>query len=159
MREQATVLTETQEKPRAKTLFNNPLLYSSILVATALIIVLWIFYSRWQENHSIERRSREEASRRHLENDRIALEQLGGTQLAIQSFYASPGAVHKGESVQLCYSVANAKVVKLEPQLNEVWPSYARCVNVSPAKTTTYTLTISDASGNTKSQTLQVNVR
>jgi hypothetical protein len=153
------VLTDTRENPRPKTLFKNPLLYSSLLVVIALFVVPWILYSRWQENRSIERRTREEASRKQLENDRIALEQLGGKELAIQNFYASPGAVHKGESVQLCYGVANAKVVKLEPQPNEVWPSYARCVSVSPARTTTYTLTISDDSGNTKSQALQVNVR
>jgi hypothetical protein len=153
------VLTDTRENPRPKTLFKNPLLYSSLLVVIALFVVPWILYSRWQENRSIERRTREEASRKQLENDRIALEQLGGKELAIQNFYASPGAIHKGETVQLCYGVANAKVVKLEPQPNEVWPSYARCVSVSPAKTTTYTLTISDDSGNTKSQALQVNVR
>lgn len=153
------MLTDTPAKPRTRTLFKNPLLYSSLLVGTALLVVLWIFYSRWQENRSIERRTREEASRKQLENDRIALEQLGGKELAIQSFYASPGAIHKGESVQLCYGVANAKAVKLEPQANAVWPSYARCVNVSPAKTTTYTLTISDVSGNTKSQSLEVSVR
>ena len=153
------MLTDTPAKPRTRTLFKNPLLYSSLLVGTALLVVLWIFYSRWQENRSIERRTREEASRKQLENDRIALEQLGGKELAIQSFYASPGAIHTGESVQICYGVANAKAVKLEPQPNAVWPSYARCVNVSPAKTTTYTLTISDASGNTKSESLQVSVR
>ena len=153
------MLTDTRENPRPKTLFKNPLLYSSLLVVIALFVVPWILYSRWQENRSIERRTREEASRKQLENDRIALEQLGGKELAIQNFYASPGAIHKGETVQLCYGVANAKVVKLEPQPNEVWPSYARCVSVSPAKTTTYTLTISDDSGNTKSQALQVNVR
>ncbi len=153
------MLTDTQEQHRGKTLFKNPLLYSSLLVVTALLVVLWILYSRWQENRSIERRTREETARKQLESDRIALEQLGGKELAIQSFYASPGAIHKGESVQLCYGVANAKAVKLEPQPNAVWPSYARCVNVSPAKTTEYTLTISDASGNTKSQSLQVNVR
>ncbi len=153
------MLTDTQEQHRGKTLFKNPLLYSSLLVGTALLVVLWILYSRWQENRSIERRTREETARKQLESDRIALEQLGGKELAIQSFYASPGAIHKGESVQLCYGVANAKAVKLEPQPNAVWPSYARCVNVSPAKTTEYTLTISDASGNTKSQSLQVNVR
>jgi hypothetical protein len=153
------VLTDTPVKPRAKTLFKNPLLYSSLLVGAALLVVIWIFYSRWQENHSIERRTREEASRKQRENDRIALQQLGGKELAIQSFYASPGAFHKGESLQLCYGVANAKVVKLEPQPNAVWPSYARCVNVSPPKTTTYTLTVSDAAGNTKSQSVQVNVR
>lgn len=153
------MLTDTEAKPRTKTLFKNPLLYSSLLVGTALLVVLWILYSRWEENRSIERRTREETARKQLESDRIALEQLGGKELAIQSFYASPGAIHKGESVQLCYGVANAKAVKLEPQPNAVWPSYARCVNVSPAKTTEYTLTISDASGNTKSQLLQVNVR
>jgi len=153
------VLTDTPAKPCAKTLFKNPLLYSSLLVGTALLVVLWIFYSRWQENRSIERRTREEASRKQRKNDRIALQQLGGKELAIQSFYASPGAIHKGESLQLCYGIANAKVVKLEPQPNAVWPSYARCVNVSPPKTTTYTLTISDAAGNTKSQSVQVNVR
>ena len=153
------MLTDTREQHRRKTLFKNPLLYSSLLVGTALLVVLWILYSRWQENRSIERRTREETARKQSENDRIALEQFGGKELAIQSFYASPGAIHKGESVQLCYGVANAKAVKLEPQPNAVWPSYARCVNVSPAKTTEYTLTISDASGNTKSQSLQVNVR
>jgi hypothetical protein len=48
--------------------------------------------------------------------------------------------------------------VTLEPQPNAVWPSYARCVSVSPARSTTYTLTISDASGNTRTQSLQVTV-
>lgn len=153
------MLTDTPEKPRTKTLFKNPLLYSSLLVGTTLFVVLWILYSRWQENRVIEQRTRDEASRKQTENDRLALEQFGGKELAIQSFYASPGAVRKGESVQLCYGVANAKEVKLEPQPNAVWPSYARCVNVSPAKTTTYTLTISDASGNTKTQSLEVVVR
>jgi len=153
------VLADIQDKPRAKTLLKNPVLYSSIVVGTALLVVLWILYSRWQGNRLIERRTRQEISRKQLENDRLTLEQLGGKELAIQSFYASPGAIHRGESVQLCYGVANAKNVKLEPQPNAVWPSYAYCVNVSPAKSTTYTLTISDASGNTKTESLKVVVK
>jgi hypothetical protein len=155
---QLAVLTNAQGKPPAKPVLKNPLLYSSVVVSVALLVVLWILFSRWQENRSIERRAREENSRKQLENDRIALEQLGGKDLAIQSFYASPRAIHKGETVQLCYGVANAKTVKLEPQSNAVWPSHARCVIVSPQKTTTYTLTISDASGNTQTQSLQVKV-
>ncbi len=147
-----------QSPPKTKTAFKNPLLYSSLLVGIVILVVAWIFFSRWQRNLSIERRSREENSRKQLETDRVALEQFGGKELAIQSFYASPGAIHKGDSVQLCYGVANAKTVKLEPQPNAVWPSYARCVSVSPAKSTTYTLTISDASGNTKTESLQVKV-
>ena len=156
------MLTESQKlqhtQPNSKSILKKPLLYSSILLGIALLVVGWILFSRWQENLAIERRSREEESRKRLESDRIALEQLGGKELAVQSFYASPGAIHKGESVQLCYGVANAKVVKLEPQPNSVWPSHARCVSVSPAKTTTYTLTITDAEGNTQTQSLQVKV-
>ena len=82
---------------------------------------------------------------KQLESDRPAVEHLGGKDLAIQSFYASPGAIHAGETVQLCYDVANATAVTLKPQSNAVWPSRSRCVEVSPSKSTTYTLTITDA--------------
>jgi len=141
-----------------KTALRSPLLYSSMVVGLILLFTVWTLFSRWQQNQAIERRAREEKSRQQLETDRIVLERLGGKELAIQSFYASPGAIHKGDSVQLCYGVANAKTVTLEPQPNAVWPSYARCVSVSPAKSTTYTLSISDASGNTRTQSLQVTV-
>jgi hypothetical protein len=152
------MLTDTKQKSPAKSALKNPLLYSTVVLGIALLVVLWILFSRWQQNHSIERRAREENARKQMESDRTALEQLGGNNLAIQSFYASPGAIHKGESAQLCYGVANAKSVKLEPQPNEVWPSHARCVSVSLQKTTTYTLTISDAAGETQIQSLQVRV-
>jgi len=152
------MLTDTQQKPPAKSAFKNPLLYSSVVVGIALLVVVWILFSRWQENRSIERRAHDESARKQRESDRATLEQLGGKDLAIQSFYASPGAIHKGESVQLCYGVANAETVKLEPQPNAVWPSYARCISVSPQKTTTYTLTISDVSGHTLTQSVQVKV-
>jgi hypothetical protein len=147
-------------QPPAKTnsALKNPLLYSSMLVGIVLLFTVWTLFSRWQENLAMERRWREEKARKQLEDDRVALEQLGGKELAIQSFYASPEAIHKGESTQLCYGAANAKTVQLEPQPNAVWPSYARCVAVSPAQNTVYTLTISDASGNTKTQSLRVTV-
>ena len=147
-----------QPSPKTKSAFKNPLLYSSMLVGIVLLFVFWTLFSRWQDNHAMERRAREEKSRQQLESDRVTLERLGGKELAIQNFYASPGAIRRGESVQLCYGVANAKTVTLEPQPTAVWPSYSRCVSVSPARTTTYTLTISDASGNTKTQSLQVTV-
>jgi hypothetical protein len=151
-------LGNPHEPPTSRSILANPLLYSSVVLGIAALAVLWIMLSRWQQNRYVERRAAEEKSHKQSENDRIALEQLGGKELAIQSFYASPGAIHKGESVQLCYGVANAKTVTLDPQPNPVWPSYARCVTVSPAKTTTYSLTISDASGNSKTQTLTVTV-
>jgi len=150
------MLTST-EQPETK--LRNPLLYSSIVVGMALLVVTWVMLSRWLENRRIEQRTRDEQSQRQRENDARAVEALGGKELSIQSFYAAPGAILRGESVQLCYDVANATSVKLEPQSAPVWPSHARCVSVSPAKTTTYTLTITDAAGNTKTASLEVKVR
>ena len=149
----------TQPAPPTKRLPKNPLLYSSIILGVAFLTVGWILFSRWEENRRIETRNREEAARKQRESDRVALEQLGGKELTIQSFYVSPGVIHRGQAAQLCYGVANAKTVKLEPQSSPVWPSYARCVDVTPKKDTTYTLTIADAAGNTKTATVEVKVR
>ena len=151
------MISESNQPP--KNIFKNPLLYSSATLAVAFFIVAGVLASRWLDNRRIDRQATEERTQKQLAQDRVALEQMGGKEFAIQNFYASPGAVRRGETVQLCYGVANAKTVKLEPQTNPVWPSYARCVEVTPSKTTTYTLTIQDAAGNTKSQTLEVKVR
>jgi hypothetical protein len=145
-------------EPQTKSLFKNPLLYSSFALVIVAVVVAWILFSRWQENSQIDRQSVVAKNEKQKENDRTALDQFGGKALGIQSFYASPGAVHRGESVQLCYGVANAKTVKLEPQPNPVWPSYSRCVDVTPTKTTTYTLTVEDGSGNPKTQPVEVKV-
>jgi cbb3-type cytochrome oxidase subunit 3 len=145
--------------PPPKSIFKNPSLYSYTVLVLSIFSVAWIFFSRWEQNRSIENRARQERTQKQLEEDRATLEQMGGKELAIQTFYATPGSIRRGETVQLCYGVANAKTVTLEPQSNPVWPSYSRCVDVTPAKTTTYTLTISDISGHTKSQSLEVRVR
>jgi hypothetical protein len=148
-----------QPDPPKKSAFKNPLLYSWIALGITALVVCGILFSRWLENRRYEEHAKEERAQKQREQDRATLEQLGGKELAIQNFYASPGAIRRGESVQLCYGVANAKTVKLEPQSNPVWPSYSRCVDVTPTKSTTYTLTIADAAGNTKTQSLEVKVR
>jgi hypothetical protein len=145
--------------PSTKSIFRNPSFYSWSVIGIVALVVGCILLSRWLENRAFENRIRQERTEKQRENDRIALEQMGGKDLAIQNFYAVPGVIRRGETVQLCYGVANAKSVKLEPQSNPVWPSYSRCVDVTPAKTTTYTLTIADASGHTISQSLQIQVR
>jgi flagellar biosynthesis/type III secretory pathway M-ring protein FliF/YscJ len=147
-----------QSDTPAKLNFKNPFLYSWGVLVIAVFVVVWILFSRWRENRYIESRAKEEQAQKQREQDRATLEQMGGKELAIQNFYAIPAEIRRGQSVQLCYGVANAKTVKLEPQSNPVWPSYARCVDVTPTKTTTYTLTIADAAGNTKTQSLEVKV-
>jgi hypothetical protein len=145
--------------PETKSPFKNPLLYSSIAVLIVVVYVGWIFISRNLENRGIERRASEKRAELQQQQDRNTVEQMGGKELAIQSFYGSPGMVHRGETVQLCYAVANAKTVTLVPQDSPVWPSYSRCVDVKPAKTTTYTLTAQDAAGHSVTQTLEIKVR
>jgi hypothetical protein len=137
----------------------NPLFYSSLVVVISAVVVAWILFSRWQENRQIESKVAQQRAQEQKDNDKVALEQFGGKELAIQSFYASPGIAARGQSVQICYGVANAKTVTLEPQDNPVWPSYNRCVDVTPKKDTTYTLTIDDGAGHTQTQQLDVKVR
>jgi hypothetical protein len=143
----------------AKSLLKNPLVYSSAVLVVALLGVVFVMFSRWQDSRNMERQAARERAEKQHEQDRMAVEELGGKEFRILSFYASPSVLRRGESAQLCYGVANAKTVKLEPQPQPVWPSAAHCVDVSPVKSTTYTLTIEDAAGKTLAQDVLVKVR
>jgi hypothetical protein len=139
--------------------FRNPLLYTSMLLLIALVYVGGTFYVRRQQSREIEKRAADAAAAKERTNDALTVEQLGGSEFKILNFYATPPVVHAGETVQLCYGVSNAKTVKLEPQTNPIWLSVSRCVDVTPKKTTEYTLTIEDGNGNSKTSTLTVQVR
>ena len=75
----------------------------------------------------------------------------------ITQFYAEP-AIARGEKTSVCYGVANAKTVKIDPPVESLWPTVARCFPVSPVKDTTYTLTAQDAAGKSVSQSIEVRV-
>jgi hypothetical protein len=142
-----------------KSPFKNPFLYSSLLILGVVLYVSYVLYARYQSGKEYERQTRERRNEQRREDDRLAVEQLGGSELAIRGLYVSPRAIHPGEAAQLCYDVANAKSVTLDPPVGEVWPSHSRCLNISPRKTTTYTLTINDRAGKTVSQTVELPVR
>jgi hypothetical protein len=144
--------------PQKKSIFRNPLLYSSCVVAVISLYVVGVLVSRWLANRTYERRQQQQLEERQREEDRAALEQMGGTELAIQMFYVSPPVIHRGQTAQLCYGVANAKSITIEPNAGRVWPSYSRCVDITPSTTTIYTLTITGASGASKSQSVTVKV-
>ena len=59
----------------------------------------------------------------------------------ITQFYASPASPPQGEKTLLCYGVENATEVRLNPPIERVWPTIARCFNVDSTKSTTYKLT------------------
>lgn len=139
--------------------FRNPLLYTSSLLMLGMLYAAGNLYLRREDERERARRVAEAAAATRRADDQRTVEELGGSEFKILNFYAMPGAVKRGEAVQLCYGVSNAKKVTLEPQTNAVWPSFSRCVEVAPKKTTEYTLTADDGNGNSKTSTITVVVQ
>jgi hypothetical protein len=134
-------------------------IYIVVSIVAFLVVGLyigWVFYSRWAANQAIA----EKATEKVRTQDEKTFDLMGGDRFEILVFAANPPIIHAGEKSSLCYSVSNAKEVKIEPKTEEpVWPAYSRCVHVSPRKTTKYTLTIDDGAGRTKTAAVDVEVR
>jgi hypothetical protein len=132
------------------------LIVSVVAFLLAGLYVGWTFYSRWEENQTLV----EKAAEKQRSQDQRTVDAMGGNRFEILGYTAYPTEIHAGEKSKLCYSVSNAKGVKIEPQADEpVWPAFSRCVNVSPRKTTKYTLTIDDGAGQTKTATVEVKIQ
>jgi hypothetical protein len=132
---------------------------TSIAVVIAAIYAASVLLYRWDQNRNYRAKSKEQAAAAQRAEDESSIEAMGGTQFAILNFYASPGEVRRGENVQMCYGVANAKSVKIEPDIGRgTWPSVSRCVEIEPKQTTTYTLTAEDGHGKAKSASLTIKV-
>ena len=61
-------------------------------------------------------------------------------RVRILRFDASVGTLSPGEKAQLCYSVENAKSVRISPWMSGVDPSVSRCIEIGPVRTTHYTI-------------------
>lgn len=134
------------------------LAWSAVVPILGLIYASVVLYSRREENRAFEREALEKKHAQDEEDAKRMVDALGGSRFQILNFYGSPGVIRRGETAQLCYGVANAKSVEIEPRTDGAWPSYSRCVDVAPKKTTTYTLTTKDAAGNTKTATVTIEV-
>jgi hypothetical protein len=130
-------------------------LVTLIVFGLAVVYLVGVFYTRWHG----ERLVQEQTAAAKREQDQRVFQMMGGDRFDILKFFPYPGEIQRGDSTMLCYSVSNAKSVTLEPQSNAVWPAFERRVSVAPKKTTTYTLTATDAAGHTKSATATVEVR
>jgi hypothetical protein len=127
-----TLVSDTpssQDRP----LWKNPFVIGAPILLIVALYSGWIVFSRWNENRQIEERAKAAAAQKRSEEDRLTVEAMG-------------------------YGVANAKTVALDPPAGPMWPSYGRCIDVKPNKTTTYTLTASDAAGHSVSQTFTIKV-
>lgn len=128
---------------------------SSLVLGTTLLYVCLVFLSRWQRDREIEDQS---AAKKRAEA-KSAFDAMGGNNFEILNFYASPGFIKRGESLQLCYGTSNAESVHINPEIRGIHPGLSRCVRVAPQKTTKYTLTAEDSAGHIKTATVVVQVR
>ncbi|MGD0620523.1 MAG: hypothetical protein ABSB67_23055 [Bryobacteraceae bacterium] len=126
--------------------------WTSVLLVLALLWTGWVFLSRHRDIVEAQR----EAAERVARADQQTLSQLGGDRLTVLDFYASPGAIHRGTHVSLCYGVSNAVSVLIEPDLGSWKPAISRCIDIEPKRTTSYTLTAKSASGQTETATAKV---
>jgi hypothetical protein len=147
------------QTPQTKPLRRNPYIYSGLVLVIVAAYVLFVLLSRYESNRAYERQNERKAAELQRESDRNAIEQLGGSELAIRAFYIAPGEIRRGETAQICYDVANAKTVTLDPPSGEVWPSHNRCLDISPKQATTYTLTIADSAGQTATRRAELKVK
>lgn len=129
--------------------------YTTALTVAVALYVGWILYSRYQNAAEAER----ELQQKRVEADRKVVAAYGGDQLKILSFGATKGEISPGEPVTMCYGVANAVHVTIEPGVEPIKPAVTHCLEISPEKTTTYTLQAEDAAGNSKSVSLTIRVR
>lgn len=131
------------------------LLIFAVAFGIAVLYLAGVFYNRRQQDRALAAQRAE----RQREQDQQAVEFMGGDRFEILNFYASPGVIHRGDTVDLCYGVSNAKSLALSPPDGPVWPAFSHCLQVSPRKTTTYTITASSNSGETKTASVQIEVR
>jgi hypothetical protein len=125
-----------------------------IPVIAAFLYSGWVLYRRGAENRQIDATHEQ----RRAEQDAEILEKLGGGELKVVTFYANPPVLRRGQRGLLCYGVVNAKTVATEPPIPDLGPALSRCVEASPAQTTTYTLTAEDEKGNKVSSSAIIRV-
>jgi hypothetical protein len=82
-----------------------------------------------------------------------------GTSVKILQFYTATREIGPGEKAILCYGVVNATAVRLDPPVERLWPAVSRCFDVTPVKSTRYTITAEGAEHTTVSESIEVTVR
>jgi hypothetical protein len=129
-----------------------------VTLLTAVIACMylgWVYYSRWNENRALVRRMAEPEEAR----ERAIVDAYGGGRLTILGFYAAPASIRRGAKAKLCYGGSNSKTVRIEPPVDNVWPSFSRCVEVAPESDTVYRLIAEDAGGHRDIATTVVKVK
>jgi hypothetical protein len=122
-----------------------------IMWVPVLISVLytgWVFWQRHREQTPVQPAK--------VERDPLA---AYGKTLKILQFYTSAAEIAPGSKALMCYGVVNATAVRLDPPVESVWPAVSRCFEVTPSKTTRYTLTAEGADHASVSESVEIVVK
>jgi hypothetical protein len=141
---------------RSKGVAGTLLPYTTILLVIVALYVAWIFYSRWRDKRQAEQHAAEAEA---VQQKNVVDQVFGSGQVKLLNFSISPIRLHRGESARLCYGVSNAVSVIIEPHVEDTKPSYNHCLDISPGKNTTYTLTAKDKAGHVETGSLTVTVQ
>ena len=142
------------ESNKATTALRRALPYLTVGAFIAVGYDGCVFYSRWNEAHE----ARKAEARKQAEEQRRIVDQFGGDRLKILAFYASPGAIRRGDHALICYGVNEAENVRIEPPVEQLHPALSRCFQVSPDRDTDYKLTAQDRAGHMITQSLSIKV-
>jgi hypothetical protein len=135
-------------------LLRRTLPFLTIALLAALAYDGCVFYSRWSYARQAERAHRE----KEAVDARKALDMLGGGSLKILSFYATPGAIRRGDHTSLCFGEIGAQSVRMEPAIQTLHPALSYCLQVSPTKDTEYKLIAEDGAGHSATSTVTIRV-
>jgi hypothetical protein len=145
---------EPDSNPRSP--FKSILPYTSVLTIIVVLYVAYVMYSRHQATVDAERAAEDQKLQAEKKvNDQI----FGSGEVKFVTLEAADATVRPGQTTELCYGVVNATSVKIDPPIEDIKPSSRHCMEIAPKKTTTYTVTASDAKGNSKSLKLTIRVK
>jgi hypothetical protein len=130
--------------------------YTTVLTIIVAVYVAWVMYSRYASDKEAVQKAQESAAAAEQQRN-ATITQHG--ELTFTTFYASDATVAPGQSTRLCYGVINAKTVKIEPPIEQLRPTERHCMDISPKKTTTYSITAADDAGRSKTLSLSVKVK
>jgi hypothetical protein len=133
---------------------------AQIPLTVALVITLaylaYVFLARrTAEEHYEERQQRAEPT----EAQKSKFNQTyGGSAVKILQFYARDSQLAPGQSTLVCYGVVNAKSVRIDPPIGDIYPALNRCLEVTPKRDTRYTITAEGNDGKTETSSFTIAV-
>ena len=128
-----------------------------VAAAIALVYLGYVFLARHTADRRYAERTRP-AEPTDSEKSGFA-KTYGGTAVKILQFYARDGAITDDQNTIICYGVVNAKSVRIDPPVADVYPALNRCIEVEPKHETKYTLTAEGSDGKTATAEFTLAVR